>query len=221
MTKFNQKGIGALPILLLIVIVGLIGGTGYFVYQAQKDTNKSLDNANKTLEQLANNNKPDKAEPVVQTEDSWLLFTAQNNAYSFRVPDGWQGLALNDSVFIRESSELAYEKGTLAKIEILAEGGWDGPSPFALYLPQQNYDQIVREGTAQGEIKTNQGLIAHKFVYTETLKQEAIGYQQGDTVYNYYFDADGKYIQVSHYFPQGGTDQHEMVERAIRTIKVN
>jgi len=41
----NQKGFSAVEGLLILVIVAIIGGTGYFVMSTQKKTNTNLDNA--------------------------------------------------------------------------------------------------------------------------------------------------------------------------------
>src|SRR5690349_3520452 len=102
----NQKGFGALQTVLLLLIVAIIGGTGVYVYKSQKDTNKSLDNTSQNLTNLSkSDNKSDL--PLDQNEeDAWLLFEASDKAYSVRIPDGWEGVALNDNVYIRESSKL-------------------------------------------------------------------------------------------------------------------
>lgn len=42
--KLNQKGFTLLSILLVIVVIGIVGGTGFYVYKAQKDTKQSLTN---------------------------------------------------------------------------------------------------------------------------------------------------------------------------------
>lgn len=44
--KLNQQGFSVLEGLLIIVILGLIGGTGYFVYQANKAANKNYRTSN-------------------------------------------------------------------------------------------------------------------------------------------------------------------------------
>lgn len=218
--RVNQRGFGVLQLILLIVLVGIIGGTGAYVYKAQKDTKKSLDNTSQNLDQIAHDKQEGAAEDTAKEEDSWTLFEASDKAYSVRIPDGWQGVALNDNVFVLDASKLVYKQGTKAQIEVLSDGGWDGPSPFMLYFPRQNYDQIVHEGVAEGDITTDSGLVVHKYKYVETKDPEAIGYAKGSTVYNYYFDAPGKYIQVGHVFPQGGTDQSAFVERLIKTTQV-
>lgn len=48
MKKLNNKGFGAVEFLLIFVVIGIIGGAGYYVYNAQKKTNTALDNAANT-----------------------------------------------------------------------------------------------------------------------------------------------------------------------------
>jgi cytoskeletal protein RodZ len=43
--KKNQSGFSAIEALLILVIVGIIGGTGWYVIQANKNTNDTLNNA--------------------------------------------------------------------------------------------------------------------------------------------------------------------------------
>lgn len=45
--KLNQKAFSAVEALLIIVIVGILGGTGYYVYHANKTTNDTLSSAAK------------------------------------------------------------------------------------------------------------------------------------------------------------------------------
>lgn len=216
MANFNQRGFGAIQLVLLFIIVGLIGGTGYYVYKAQQNTNKSLDSTNKNLQTLSE----DKSATSAKEEDSWLLYEPSDKAFSVRIPDGWEGVALYDNLYVRDSAKMVYTKGTKAKVEIMNEGGWDGASPFGLYYPKQNSDQIVREGIEQTPLKTVSGLTVHKFIYNQEADPDGIGYQKGSKVYNYYFDAEGKHIQISHVVNPGDTDQHELVERLIKTILI-
>lgn len=46
--KLNQKGFSAVEGFLVIVIVGMIGFTGWFMWNAQKKTNTALDNSTKS-----------------------------------------------------------------------------------------------------------------------------------------------------------------------------
>lgn len=57
MMKLNQKGFAPIAILLVIGIIGIVGGTGFYIYKAQKDTNKSLNNASASNNSSANTAK--------------------------------------------------------------------------------------------------------------------------------------------------------------------
>lgn len=221
MRHINQKGLGLVQVLLLLVIVGLIGGTGFYVYKSQKETNKSLDSAKSTIDDLSQQDQQGDTEQAATEEETWLLFEPDDKAYSVRIPDGWQTISLNNNLYILNADKMVYTKDTKATVEKLTDGGWDGPSRLAIYNPGSYYDQIVREGTRVGTITTNHGLVAHKYVYKQEAEPEGIGYQKGDTGYNYYFEADGRYIQIAHTVSIGQTDQHELIERMIKTLQVN
>jgi len=44
----NHKGFSVVEGLLILVILGMLGGVGYYVYEAQKDSDKSLSSASQT-----------------------------------------------------------------------------------------------------------------------------------------------------------------------------
>jgi type II secretory pathway pseudopilin PulG len=217
----RQKGFAHVQILLALVVVAIIGGVGFFVYNAQKDTNKTLDTAANAVNDPQSTKKTNQTDQnAVKEEDSWLLFTPDDGAYTVRVPDGWKTVSLNGNLYNRDANFMAYKKGTKATVEMLTDGGWDGATPFSLTNPGAYYTEIVRQGTESGTVKTDAGLVAHKYIYIEQNEPEAIGYAKGTKVYNYYFDADGIYIQVSHAVSPGETDQSVLVERMLKTITV-
>lgn len=216
----SENGSGLLQILLLFVLAGIISGTGYFVYKSQKATNKSLDNANQNLTQLSSSNSSNQMIPE-QEENSWLEYEPSDKAFSIRIPDGWRAIILYDNLYVRDAEKMVYIPGADTSIEMLSEGGWDGPSPFSVYYPKQNYDQIVKEGTLQEVITTASGHKAEKYMYVQESEPDGIGFQQGDRVYNYYFGADAKYVQVQYVVNQGQTDQFKLIDKIVRTFKAN
>lgn len=48
MTRFNQKGFALVETLLILIILAMIGGTGYYVWHSKQETNKSLVSSSKT-----------------------------------------------------------------------------------------------------------------------------------------------------------------------------
>jgi type II secretory pathway pseudopilin PulG len=57
MKKLSQKGFGIVEVLLLVVLVGIIAGAGWYVYQSQKKTNASLDKTNQNIESISKSQK--------------------------------------------------------------------------------------------------------------------------------------------------------------------
>ena len=129
----NEKGFGAIEAILLLLIAGLIGSVGFYIYKSQKATNRSLDNANKSLSDLAKTNSRQAAEQnAAKEQESWLLYTSKDKTYSIRIPDGWDLLTVTpqENLHGRDTSSIVYKKGVKAKVTSV-EGGWDGPSRFS------------------------------------------------------------------------------------------
>jgi Tfp pilus assembly protein PilE len=61
MIKLNQKGFSALEVALILVIVGIVAGTGYFVYHATNKSNDTLNQANLNTESAVKHKKKDAA----------------------------------------------------------------------------------------------------------------------------------------------------------------
>lgn len=85
MKKLNHRGFSLPHLLLFIVILGLIGGTGWYVYNSNKKANKSLDNAsadtNLNLKKKAGDEKTE-ADPY----EGWKTYTTKYEKMSFKYP---------------------------------------------------------------------------------------------------------------------------------------
>jgi len=217
MKRLDRSGFGAVQVILVFVILGMIGGTGWYVYNAQKNTNKLVESTETKQSQSTKSTTASTPAKVAAEEDAWLLF--ETKYYSVRVPDGWK-LESQDDNMVGFTSNIVYVKGTKAYVDTSVEGGKDGPVPFVLYYPQQSHEQMFKEGDFEGNYPTITGLTVAKYKYVQQTDQEFIGYQKGDTAINYYFGKDGKYIQVTHYYPPGGTDQSQYVDRLVKTIQL-
>lgn len=217
----NQKGFSTAETLLILVIVAVIGGVGYYVYKARQETSKSQDNANKSsLEIEASKKQSEEDKKAPEETASWLLYEPPGKQYSVRIPDGWKLVSLSGTdLYGRNSSDTVYKAGTKATVQAI-EGGWDGASSFGLYYPSASDEPRVKEGEQKGTLTTASGLTAQKYQYTQTTEPEGIGYAKGSTVYNYYFDDKGKNIFIQHYVSSGETAQTDLVEKAIKTLKV-
>lgn len=84
----NQKGFSAVAVLLIVVVVGLISGVGWYVYKSQnkpKDTQQTAD-SNKT----ATENKEEVQDPDQYTPpEGWKKYSDKENTISFYYPASW------------------------------------------------------------------------------------------------------------------------------------
>ncbi|MGH7241764.1 MAG: hypothetical protein ACREGB_05700 [Candidatus Saccharimonadales bacterium] len=58
MKKLNQSGFAAIEILLVLILLAILGFTGFYVYNAQHNSDKSLNAANKAASKIATVKKP-------------------------------------------------------------------------------------------------------------------------------------------------------------------
>lgn len=77
MKKNSQLGFALPQVLLIVVGLLMVGGTGYYVYRANQDINKNLDNANSTQ------NTPQKS------GDKTTNTTEDSKKSDSNIPDGW------------------------------------------------------------------------------------------------------------------------------------
>lgn len=75
--RLNQQGFGALAVILIIVIVGIIGGTGWYVYKANVTTEKAQDESAAHNPSTSNNSI---------SSASWRTYTNDEYSFSFNLP---------------------------------------------------------------------------------------------------------------------------------------
>lgn len=77
LTKDSQSGFGILPALLLIVIICIIGATGWYVYKATKSTKSTLNNVASSQTTVQTSTTSSKGAPSTQQTVSANKYTTQ------------------------------------------------------------------------------------------------------------------------------------------------
>lgn len=81
----SQKGFSAVETILLVIIVGLIGFTGWYVYTTQQNTNDSLDTAASTSDVTATNQQAAKYLTIKEAGVKFQLSSPIRDAYYAKV----------------------------------------------------------------------------------------------------------------------------------------
>jgi len=111
--------------------------------------------------------------------------------------------------------------GTPAKVEI-TRGGRDGIVGYfiAADATDMSVERFQRfENRKQGTIKAGT-LEGTKYFYEQTVPpEEGVGLQKGAKQYAYYFVKDGKGIYLSYSVNPDQTNNIELVEKSIQTLR--
>lgn len=103
MLKQNQKGIALIGSLLLLIIIGLIAGTGYYVYRANMNANESFGNAGNS--EIAAPKKEDPAEE--DPYDGWKEYCSSREKVCFKYPNNWKLKELTSPIPESDSVEIS------------------------------------------------------------------------------------------------------------------
>jgi len=217
----NNKGFTLVEVLLLIVVLILVGGLGYLGYkQVNKKSTTSTSSTNTTTTKT---DTP--ATTLVKDETAnWLTYAPESNAYSIRIPDGWQLHYLSKEnggsgdPYSWVSKELSYKAGT--KATVVQDGGGRDGSYIPFRIDSDPKDVII-QGAQESQYKTASGMDATKYVYVQGSMQEGMAPPVGTKIYVWRITQGTKSIIVTHGFITGDVDNSALVEKMINTIKLN
>lgn len=125
--KINQKGFGAVEVIIVLVVVGLIGGAGWYVWQKNKDNDSTKTTQNDRPSK--SENKP--AEQSQQTSASNFLVLTDFNA-KIPLDDKTSGLklgAVKQSAYSEADKSvpiIASQLDSVWKCEVDADGNFKG-----------------------------------------------------------------------------------------------
>lgn len=142
----NQKGFSAVEGLLILIIVAIVGGTGYFVVNAQKKTNTNLDNAAQSSQSVAKRSKssPTASQKYLEIKEWGVkipLSSADSGVYYKLDPSFQQSPSdpTNLTAYATQIDEITGHSGVSCKGEYLAYL-LRLPSDDPTWAPSQNVD---------------------------------------------------------------------------------
>jgi hypothetical protein len=142
----NERGFTPVELLLLLVIVVIIAGSGWYVYHSQKQTNKSLDRANKTLTDLNKQSSTPAAYIEIKEWGVWASYTGKLHlSYTIEGPRAMfssQELAAVDSSCAGRGGWIV----RFAPSDLALEGSGEGDPTAAEFFPTQDKSTYAHIG---------------------------------------------------------------------------
>lgn len=223
MKKINNEGFSVVEGLLLLVIIGVISGAVFYVYNANKKTNESLENTGNS--EVTKRDK--KEEPTAKKDltKDWYEYKSFSGSFSMKIPDGWQlvgskGLGGMAGMCTESADCVTYHEGVRATVR-QSEGGRGGPFRFILNEGETaGVGTYFERGTKAGEIKAG-NVTFEKRVFTQTKAPEGPDLPKGGKEYSYLYSNGNKSIYVSYaIFSPNEKDEVQYVDAAIASLKI-
>ncbi len=217
MKKLNSKGFGAIEALLILVIIGIIGGVGYFVYSSQKKTNTVLDNAAKSHAEPQKTEKQEEAKSEASEFSLITKLTSLNKKFILNVPDGW--IFTNDTEQdYAYATSMTYKKGEVAKVnnEFGHRGGGFTATSFVIQYAKDGLKDYYSASKPDGTLKLNNGKEVKKYLHV--INNDEMGIPDGTKSYGYQVDYEGSTIVLRYLVNPTDTDQRDLIEASIKTL---
>lgn len=217
MIKVNQKGFSVIEVLIVIVVIGLAGATGWLVYNRQN--NKSDLEQQPTVQegQAKQSTTDENKEAEKKLSANWLL--RQSSGASIRVPDGFNFLADAGEDFDlwlpdQPQGDLVYNEGTLAKV--VGEPHKHFELGLIVRYNKEGFNDI---GTKVKELKTYSGLNVDVKLFEQTTDPDGLGFPKGAKYLKYTVTKGSDYINIDYVYL--GNGYVDAIEEMVKTATIN
>jgi type II secretory pathway pseudopilin PulG len=208
----NQKGFSLVEVFLIIIIVTILGGTGWYVYNSNKKTNNLLnttDNTNLLIAKTAKKDSHKFTEPNIPSD--WISFVDKKNGFKFAYPKEYGQFSKSQNPTTGSSFNSAkpsppYIEGSSDSIHLAVQNVSDSFStlkygPTVKFVNNELIVQEVNPADSLNKVgEPYKGWLASQEVSKEIngLKVYIIkGGYEGNTYYRYAIANNSKVIIIS------------------------
>src|SRR3990167_6334975 len=88
--KKNEAGFSVIELILILIIVALLGGVGWYTYKARNSANKGQqDNSSGQNAGEKKSNKTDTSKLIADPTEKWIAYSSAEGQYNFKYPPTW------------------------------------------------------------------------------------------------------------------------------------
>jgi hypothetical protein len=213
--KKNNHGFGAIEGLLILVIVGIIGFTGWFVWDAKRNSEQSPINTTVAANSNAVAKTNEKLPANSDVTAKWFKYSSPDGIYTIKLPDGWNLVSYHgdSNPYAMGQSELTYTQGKAATVTSTDFAGDNIQDAFAM---GQSWRSDIK-GTKSSSFETNQGLRVDRYDYVVP-KSEFQELKEGTTEYLYVVNGGNHTFQVVHDVSPGEKDSNSLIVDSLKTL---
>ncbi len=131
--KFNNVGFAHLGLVLLVLVLAVVGGTGLYVYRSNHKTKPATTVSKSSSTQPAQSSKPSAPKTTTPTPKpdpyaGWKTYTSPSEGFSIRYPTRWKVIPLQD-YSTKGSADFQAPDGLIVRyVELNTSGTTDSDS---------------------------------------------------------------------------------------------
>jgi hypothetical protein len=219
--RSRQAGVSAVEGLLMLIIIAILGFTGWYVWHSNQQTNKIQAETTQSIVTP----KLSTGAACTDTANTYKgnVYTETYAAYSFCIPDGWKLYwdgDKTDSSLLGSAADLTYKAGT--KPFVGKAGGKEGPFPFSIfYNAKVDSSAEARDSSWMngGTIKT-QGISGILYTRTETADETngLGGVPKGTLQYDFAFQKGASSLVLEYNIFPGDKNQTALIKNVVSTL---
>ncbi len=179
----DSRGFAAIEGLLILILVGIIGGTGWYVWKAHDKANKSLDNATQSSNTTANIPKKTKTTNAQNTNSRDIVIQGVEKALNAKDTSLLVGYMADKVEIVKQSTDSPtgpYDKTTAANSVV-------------------NYYSVAGHAQLPWKFEGNDAIIAKIKAgqYPERVQDATVGISQDNWFISFKLNSDNKVSTVS------------------------
>jgi hypothetical protein len=112
----NQNGFSVIEGLLILVIVGILGGVGWYVWDSNKKSNDIYDKTDNNIT-AKSSPKPEAIEDELKIPENWTVYEDKDSGIKFPYPEEWnESRSFLSSLSVSEPSKVVFYEGCASPI---------------------------------------------------------------------------------------------------------
>lgn len=212
----NIKGFALIESLLILVIIGILVGTGWYVYQARNKATDSFTNAGSANSSVVAKSSSKSTSHKTDDTASWVKVSSAKSVFSLKIPDGWNILNWTSRDYLAADgySDVSYVVGKPAMVTNQDGSVHDSGDPARFNVtgnPISDKLVIGNPAVSPTDFGAVSSVMGKKFVTISA----------GTRTYFYRFEGKTTLLTVSYSVLPGEIDQTTTVEKAIKTLEFN
>ncbi|MDB5170524.1 MAG: hypothetical protein JWO35_218 [Candidatus Saccharibacteria bacterium] len=208
--KKNQDGFSAVETVLILVIVGLIGFVGWYVYNSKNKSDATLDQASKSSQTSTPTKKTD-AESAVKLSETYT----DPSGFTLKYPADWQ--------FAAKGSKSADGQGEFGSNEFVSKANYQANSNASILMLDTDTTTATAEQYAKDFFANKESdVVNSKSSKTNGYDTQTVNHKSptgSPTVYTIFVVSKGKVVQFSYFNDEAEKDNVPIYEAITRSIK--